>query len=441
MSIICLKCPHCGGDINLDNSRDYGFCIYCGSKIKIQQDINNINISVSLREQVGNLKQLMIGHYVATRYDDALELAQKIIELNGADADVWYLAAQCILNKSDYRQALDRKQELKLYLDNYSIMMESSEDILDDELLKHYPNEHQETLDREIDLQIKKELAYIRDDNPNERIKKIKKLLNDNPTNKRLIRAAIIASLICKDISTTDIMALLHRYNTLYPNNMNLIKEDVESIHYGKSPEEAVLLWKRSEECKIDSIKQDFLICRIAMNSNWNLSQKDIIFRHFFQKINKNIEKSLDLSQISKQTRGYISLDLVWGRAKAQSKEKQNKFKLFSKHEKIRNGDEVIVRIKTSQMEQTTCLTPDLIESTGITILCPSIIEISLKHSSTKVKGKYLIFPSRSSENQNRNAAVIIIKNNKSTDGLELDYEETMKTIVCIKVDNNYPLV
>lgn len=33
MGFIALKCPSCGADISLDESRDFGFCQYCGTKV------------------------------------------------------------------------------------------------------------------------------------------------------------------------------------------------------------------------------------------------------------------------------------------------------------------------------------------------------------------------------------------------------------------------
>ncbi len=43
MAIVALKCPHCGGDLQLDDSRQFGFCQYCGTKIMIQEQIVNNN--------------------------------------------------------------------------------------------------------------------------------------------------------------------------------------------------------------------------------------------------------------------------------------------------------------------------------------------------------------------------------------------------------------
>ena len=33
MGFIAVKCPQCGADVQLDDSREYGFCNYCGTKV------------------------------------------------------------------------------------------------------------------------------------------------------------------------------------------------------------------------------------------------------------------------------------------------------------------------------------------------------------------------------------------------------------------------
>lgn len=33
MALVAMKCPACGADIELDNSREFGFCSFCGSKV------------------------------------------------------------------------------------------------------------------------------------------------------------------------------------------------------------------------------------------------------------------------------------------------------------------------------------------------------------------------------------------------------------------------
>lgn len=38
MGFIAVKCPNCGAEVNLDESREFGFCTYCGTKV-VQEKI------------------------------------------------------------------------------------------------------------------------------------------------------------------------------------------------------------------------------------------------------------------------------------------------------------------------------------------------------------------------------------------------------------------
>ena len=116
MPIVTLKCKHCGGDVELDDTREFGFCVYCGTKIMIQQEINNIHITMGIGEQVANLKVLMTGHYQAGRYGESYELAGKIINLNVADLDVWYIATISLLKSCTYDSLPSNRMELERLL-------------------------------------------------------------------------------------------------------------------------------------------------------------------------------------------------------------------------------------------------------------------------------------------------------------------------------------
>ncbi|HNX13830.1 MAG TPA: hypothetical protein PKH29_03140 [Oscillospiraceae bacterium] len=43
MALISLKCTNCGGDIQMDDKKESGFCVYCGAKVLLQQAVTNIN--------------------------------------------------------------------------------------------------------------------------------------------------------------------------------------------------------------------------------------------------------------------------------------------------------------------------------------------------------------------------------------------------------------
>ncbi len=56
MGFIALKCPECGASVELDDSREFGFCSYCGTKIVQEKQIIENRIKTDYtREIEGNL--------------------------------------------------------------------------------------------------------------------------------------------------------------------------------------------------------------------------------------------------------------------------------------------------------------------------------------------------------------------------------------------------
>jgi len=47
MAIIDLKCKHCGGTTTMDDSRETGFCSYCGNKFIVKEELVRIAIEYS----------------------------------------------------------------------------------------------------------------------------------------------------------------------------------------------------------------------------------------------------------------------------------------------------------------------------------------------------------------------------------------------------------
>lgn len=45
MNVIKLVCPNCKANLELDDSREFGFCQYCGAKILLEKDQPNVVIN------------------------------------------------------------------------------------------------------------------------------------------------------------------------------------------------------------------------------------------------------------------------------------------------------------------------------------------------------------------------------------------------------------
>lgn len=71
MAIRALKCPSCGADITLDDSREFGFCSYCGTQIQIGE---RINVHVT-HEHKGDAPHV---HVTNNYYYEDLEEAPKV---------------------------------------------------------------------------------------------------------------------------------------------------------------------------------------------------------------------------------------------------------------------------------------------------------------------------------------------------------------------------
>lgn len=84
MAFVSAKCTNCGGELQLDDSLDKGYCMYCGSTIIIKDAIQNVKIegdvSVSGIATVDNLIELLHrdidnGKYRSLEYEERYKRA------------------------------------------------------------------------------------------------------------------------------------------------------------------------------------------------------------------------------------------------------------------------------------------------------------------------------------------------------------------------------
>ncbi|MBR3410645.1 MAG: leucine-rich repeat protein [Candidatus Methanomethylophilaceae archaeon] len=105
MTLIALRCPNCSGDIALDDSREYGFCLYCGTKIMVQK---YVKAESSVSAQLSNLKPIVEKSFQDGKLEKSLEYSDRLISENAADADVWYMRGICLALRDGFRIDGDR---------------------------------------------------------------------------------------------------------------------------------------------------------------------------------------------------------------------------------------------------------------------------------------------------------------------------------------------
>ena len=92
-----LKCPQCGGDVELDENQQYGFCKYCGAKVQ------NTNFKVIKGEvkivgnpTVQNFMKLAKRDFEDENYGEALENYNKVLDIEPDNWEAVYRRGICI---------------------------------------------------------------------------------------------------------------------------------------------------------------------------------------------------------------------------------------------------------------------------------------------------------------------------------------------------------
>lgn len=81
MSPIDMKCPYCGSDIELDDTKEFGSCTFCGSKVTIA------DVPADRSEKLNDLIKAAKDTVINGSAGDISDIAYRIL---GIDADNWY---------------------------------------------------------------------------------------------------------------------------------------------------------------------------------------------------------------------------------------------------------------------------------------------------------------------------------------------------------------
>ena len=90
MTIIALKCPNCSGDVQLDDGREFGFCIYCGTRIIISDFITR-KIEIDYSGKASSYADIALDWLNRGEMERAREYADKALDLDPSNPDAWYV--------------------------------------------------------------------------------------------------------------------------------------------------------------------------------------------------------------------------------------------------------------------------------------------------------------------------------------------------------------
>ena len=89
MGFIKCSCPNCGAAIELDNSREFGFCQYCGTKIVQDKVIveHRGSVSIDHTDEINNLLKRAEEKFKNGMFKEAENYFNRVLDID-ADNDV-----------------------------------------------------------------------------------------------------------------------------------------------------------------------------------------------------------------------------------------------------------------------------------------------------------------------------------------------------------------
>lgn len=114
MELVAAKCPSCGAGIQVPNNKDFAFCTFCGSNVKVRE-------SVIMKSDVDTDNLVALGNVElqAKDYNEAMDYFTRVLEVDGKDHRAWLGRAQATIRKS--------KSELKLYEEAFVYFQNAAE--------------------------------------------------------------------------------------------------------------------------------------------------------------------------------------------------------------------------------------------------------------------------------------------------------------------------
>lgn len=124
MSIKTLKCTTCGANIELDDSREFGFCQFCGTKLMLVDKVeikHTGHVSVegiqSVKEKIDNYNRLFKNSFLEHDYFEAEKYLEMILQLDSQNCQAWLNRCRILVVKTNKHVEKDIKK-FTLYSNN-----------------------------------------------------------------------------------------------------------------------------------------------------------------------------------------------------------------------------------------------------------------------------------------------------------------------------------
>lgn len=146
VQLIAVKCPACGADINVENTREFSFCTYCGTKIlmnneneHIYRNIDEARIKEAETDRMIRLRELELEEkensrgrksiFVAYGIALAFVLIGALICIAEPLAGMWGIIIGAYIALFTYTKSDEKKKKKRKYVESNEVAIsESMED-------------------------------------------------------------------------------------------------------------------------------------------------------------------------------------------------------------------------------------------------------------------------------------------------------------------------
>jgi len=124
MALVALKCPNCGGTVQMEENLKQGFCVHCGSRILNEQSISG---TVSIDKKSDIINHLKIAKEALKMHDweNASKHIENIFLMDPDCKDAWFMKSLLHYRDATGKSYIDKAKSSGMK--NYEIF--SEEDI------------------------------------------------------------------------------------------------------------------------------------------------------------------------------------------------------------------------------------------------------------------------------------------------------------------------
>ena len=166
MPFVPVKCTSCGGEIQLDDSRESGFCLFCGSKVVFEEAKSKMILQGEvLVKGIADLDKLLQNAETFHKLNDFKQrdaILQKITIDYPEDYHAWYRLFQIYAeySKHDLHAAEDSRNKLTLGLGNFEALL-SKAFIFSKNAIVVAPIELKQEIHKEADIFLQETYDYV----------------------------------------------------------------------------------------------------------------------------------------------------------------------------------------------------------------------------------------------------------------------------------------